>query len=93
MRGFDLESGGFICSSCKVEKPQLVRMGGEIWGVLRFLDTCLPSVAPRISVNPTTGKRIEVLFLLYFKYHLPGLGTLESWKLLPEIYWGMKSEE
>lgn len=93
MKGFDLESGSFICGNCKVEKPQLLHMGGEIWGVLRFLDTCPLEVSPRISVNPAAGKRIEVLFLLYFKYHVPGLQVLESWKMLPSIYWGIESEE
>jgi DNA repair protein RecO (recombination protein O) len=93
MRGFDLESGSFICGKCKVGKQQLLHLSGEIWGALRFLDTCPLEVSPRLSVNPTVGKRIEILFLLYFKYQVPGLQVLESWKMLPSIYWGTNAEE
>jgi DNA repair protein RecO (recombination protein O) len=93
MRGFDLESGGFICGNCQAKKSQLLHMGGEIWGVLRFLDSCPLEVSPRMSVTPPVGRRLEVLFLLYFKYHMPGLQTLESWKMLPTLYWGVESNE
>jgi DNA repair protein RecO (recombination protein O) len=93
MRGFDLELGSFVCSHCHVDKPTMLHLGGEFWGVLRFLDTCPVEISPRISVNPSTGRRIEVLFLQYFKYHVSGLQTLESWKLLPSLYWGVEPKE
>jgi DNA repair protein RecO (recombination protein O) len=93
MRGFDLESGGFICVACQAKKPQLLHVGGEVWGVLHFLEACPLEVSPRISVNSTAGRRIEVLFLQYFRYHMPGLQAMESWKMLPTLYWGVESNE
>jgi recombinational DNA repair protein (RecF pathway) len=93
MRGFDLESGSFICANCQIKNAQIFRGGGEIWGGLRFLDTCPLDISPRISVKSITGRRIEVLFLHYFQYHIPGLPTMESWKMLPPIYWGVETEE
>lgn len=88
MRGFDFESGGFVCQTCYSKNAEPYNVSGEIWGVLRFLNHCPLDVAPRMVVKPETGVRIESLFLQYFKYHIPGLKELISWKTLPDIYWG-----
>jgi len=47
------------------------RPAGEIWGVLRFLNSCPIQAAIRLKVTPLIGRRIETLFLMYFKYHIP----------------------
>ncbi len=87
LHGFELSSGGFICETCLKEKPGALVLPGEIWGILRFLEGCPLEVAPRISVTPEIGKRIEVLFLQYFRYHISGLAGFASWKTLFRMYW------
>ena len=88
MIGFDLAVGGFVCNAHKISESQIIPVSGEVWGVLRFLNSCPYEVANRIAVSPAVGRQIEALFLQYFKYHVPGLKKFESWKKLPEIYWG-----
>ena len=88
MINFDLAAGGFVCDKHREEGPNPVPVSGEIWGILRFLSHCPPEAAARIAVGRIAGLKIEALFYQYFKYHVPGLKNLESWKKLPGIYWG-----
>jgi len=88
MRSFDLAGGGFICAKCHRANAPEVAVVGQMWGILRFLDSCSPEVAPRMMVSPEIGKRIEALFLLYYKYHVPGLRGFSTWRTLPQTYWG-----
>jgi len=91
MRSFSFDRGGFICATCHTRESSSA--GGftatsEIWGILRFLNNCPLEISPRMIVNPAAGKKIEALFLRYFKYHIPGLKNFASWKALPQVYWG-----
>lgn len=91
MRGFSLEHGGFVCSSCQRAKAEPVAVLGETWGVLRFLESCALDIAPRMVVAPRVGRRIEAFFLHYLRYHVSGLKGFATWKVLQETYWGTSS--
>ena len=52
MRSFDLAGGGFICAKCHRANAPEVAVAGQMWGILRFLDSCSPEVAPRMMVSP-----------------------------------------
>lgn len=88
MIGFDLAIGGFVCHKHQLSDANVIPTSGEIWGVLRFLNQCPEGVAHRTFVKYASGRQIEALFLQYFRYHVSGLKSLDSWKKLPEIYWG-----
>ncbi|MCX6640368.1 MAG: DNA repair protein RecO [bacterium] len=92
MIGFDLASGGFICEREALKQNGVIAASGEVWGILRYLEKCPPESAVRVATQPRTGRKIEQLFLQYFRYHIPSLNHFESWKKLPEIYWGEEKE-
>ncbi|HEX7344035.1 MAG TPA: DNA repair protein RecO [bacterium] len=92
MRAFSLVRGGFVCASCFKPDADTLALPGEIWGVLRFLNSCPIQAAVRLKVLPLIGRRIETLFLMYFKYHIPGLKGFSTWKALPQTYWGSKTD-
>jgi recombinational DNA repair protein (RecF pathway) len=93
MKGFSLASGGFLCADCFKPEAGTLALSGEIWGALRFLSTCPPEAAVRLVVPAHIGRRIEALFLMYFKYHVPGLRGFTTWRALPQAYWGEKAVE
>ncbi|TKJ41101.1 DNA repair protein RecO [candidate division LCP-89 bacterium B3_LCP] len=88
IKSFDLSAGGFLCDKHKIDPSHVVPSSGEVWGVLRFLGQCPFEAAPRMVVNAITGRKIEALFLRYFRYHVPTIRSFESWKILDEVYWG-----
>ena len=92
MRGFNLARGGFICAACYKPEADVVALPGEIWGILRFLNSCPADAAVRMKVSASTGRRIEAFFLNYFKYHVPGIRGFSTWKALPQAYWGSKAD-
>jgi len=92
MRGFNLSRGGFVCSACYQPDADTVALPGEIWGILRFLNSCPADAAVRLKVAPPTGRRLEAFFLHYFKYHVSGLRGFSTWKALPQTYWGSKAD-
>jgi DNA repair protein RecO (recombination protein O) len=90
--GFNLASGGFICEKELLNQPGVITSTGEIWAILRFLDKCPLDATGRAMISPATGRRIERLFLEFFRYHVPNLRSFETWKKLPELYWGEEKE-
>lgn len=88
MVGFDLTAGGFICKAHQLNESNMMETSGEVWGILRFLGSCPYDAATRVAVPPNVGCQIETLFNGYFKYHIPGLKSFESWRKLPSLYWG-----
>jgi DNA repair protein RecO (recombination protein O) len=88
IKAFDFKAGGFVCRDHVGGETAKIPSSAELWGILRFLWSCKYSVVTRITVSAKIGRIIEGFFLQYFKYHIPALKTLESWKKLPAIYWG-----
>ena len=91
MKGFNLARGGFICSACYKPDADMVMLPGEIWGILRFLNSCPADAAVRLKVAPPIGRRLEAFFLAYFRFHVPSLRGFGTWKVLPQSYWGSKA--
>jgi len=92
MKGFNLARGGFICAACYKPDADTVALPGEIWGILRFLNSCPADAAARLKVAPPVGRRLEAFFLAYFKFHVPGIRGFSTWKALPQTYWGSKGD-